>query len=52
MGEIDKNDIYHFFREYPTYMRDWIHPLKEGESAFDNPNDANKNMTIIYIIIS
>jgi DNA (cytosine-5)-methyltransferase 1 len=39
MGEIDENDIYHFFREYKDYMREWIKGLKEGESAFDNPDD-------------
>ena len=39
MGEIDENDIYHFFREYKEYMREWIKDLKEGESAFDNPDD-------------
>jgi DNA (cytosine-5)-methyltransferase 1 len=39
MGEIDENDIYHFFREYRGYMKEWIKDLKEGESAFDNPDD-------------
>ena len=39
MGEIDENDIYHFFREYKEYMREWIKDLREGESAFDNPDD-------------
>ena len=33
------DDIYHSFREYDSYMREWIHDLKEGESAFDNPLD-------------
>lgn len=41
MGEIDSNDIYHAFRSYPQEMRNWIHDLKEGESAFDN-EDINK----------
>lgn len=41
MGEIDPNDIYHAFRNYPQEMRNWIHDLKEGESAFDN-EDINK----------
>lgn len=40
-GEISDDDIYHAFREYPNEMRDWIHDLKEGESAFDN-EDINK----------
>lgn len=33
-GQISKNDLYHAFRTYPKYMREWIHDLKEGESAF------------------
>ena len=37
-GEIDENDIYHFFREYPSYMQEWISSIKEGESAFDEKN--------------
>lgn len=32
----DENDVYHFFRNYPEYMREWIKDLKEGESAFNN----------------
>ncbi len=47
MGEIDENDIYHFFRKYPAYMRDWIHDLKEGECAFDNVDDLKKPHQII-----
>lgn len=35
MGEIDPNDIYHQFKPYAEYMREWVKPLKEGESAFD-----------------
>lgn len=38
-GEYDQNDIYHFARKYPQYMEEWIKDLKEGESAFDNPDD-------------
>lgn len=41
MWEISKDDIYHWFREYSEYMREWIHDLKEWESAFDN-KDPNK----------
>lgn len=40
-GEIDSNDFYHASREYPIHMREWIHDLKEGQSAFDN-TDINK----------
>lgn len=46
-GEIDSNDIYHFFRIYPEHMRQWIHDLKEGESAFDNKEDIKKPHTIV-----
>lgn len=35
-GERDKNDLYHSFRKYPKYMQEWIHELKEGETAFNN----------------
>ena len=38
-NEFDKNDILHFFRPYDEYMREWIHDLKEGESAFNNSED-------------
>lgn len=37
-GEIS-NDIFHFFREYPRYMEDWISNISEGESAFNNDED-------------
>jgi len=40
-GEISTSDFYHAFRTYDRKMRDWIHDLKEGESAFDN-EDPNK----------
>ncbi len=46
-GEIDEEDIYHFFRVYPEHMREWIHDLKEGESAFDNEQDEKKPHTIV-----
>lgn len=35
-GEICISDFYHAFRTYKPEMREWIHDLKEGESAFDN----------------
>lgn len=35
-GEIDNNDIYHMFREYPKYMEEWICRISEGQSAFEN----------------
>lgn len=46
-GEIDPEDIYHSFRTYPEHMRSWITDLKEGESAFDNPEDEKKPHQII-----
>lgn len=46
-GEISDNDIYHFFRIYPEYMRSWISDLKEGQSAFDNEEDERKPHTVV-----
>lgn len=40
-GEISSTDFYHQFRTYDEKMRNWIHDLKEGQSAFDN-DDINK----------
>src|SRR5699024_9662441 len=36
MGEMSDNDIYHNFKPYKEYMRQWIENLTEGQSAFDN----------------
>lgn len=36
MGEMSDNDIYHNFKPYKEYMRQWIENLSEGQSAFDN----------------
>lgn len=41
-GEISKDDFYHAFRTYDVKMRDWIHDLKEGESAFDNADPLKR----------
>lgn len=46
-GEIDPDDIFHAFREYPAHMRDWIKDLKEGQSAFDNEDDSKKPHQLI-----
>lgn len=35
-GEKDKRDFLHFARPFPEYQIEWIHDLREGESAFDN----------------
>lgn len=41
-GEICATDFYHAFRTYKPEMREWIHDLKQGESAFDNFNPAKR----------
>ena len=41
-GEICSTDFYHAFRTYPPEMREWIHDLKEGESAFDNKDPQKR----------
>lgn len=41
-GEISQEDFYHAFRTYDPRMREWIHDLKEGESAFDNGNPLKR----------
>lgn len=46
-SEIDPLDIYHSFRAYPEYMREWIADLKEGESAFDNADEKKRPHQII-----
>ena len=46
-GEISNNDFYHAFRTYNPKMRSWIHELKEGESAFDNPDPAKRPHRIV-----
>lgn len=46
-GEISNDDFYHAFRTYNPKMRSWIHDLKEGESAFDNPDPVKRPHRII-----
>ena len=46
-GEISDNDFYHAFRTYDPKMRNWIAGLKEGESAFDNPDPNNRPHKIV-----
>lgn len=36
MGEIYPTDIYHNFKSYREDMREWIHDVKPGHSAFEN----------------
>lgn len=46
-GEICSSDFYHAFRTYPEEMRCWIHRLREGESAFDNPEERNRPHRVV-----
>lgn len=46
-GGICPADFYHAFRTYKHEMREWIHDLKEGESAFDNDNPAKRPHKIV-----
>lgn len=41
-GEISSTDFYHAFRTYKPAMREWIHELKEGQSAFDNEDESKR----------
>lgn len=53
MGEIDSEDIYHSYREYPKKMIRWIDNLREGQSAFENkkleeiPHTVKNNQIVI-----
>ena len=38
-GTKDATDPLHFARPFPEYMLEWIQDLKEGETAFNNPDD-------------
>lgn len=46
-GEICADDFYHAFRTYKPEMREWIHDLKEGESAFDNADPAKRPHQVV-----
>lgn len=46
-GEICPTDFYHAFRTYKPEMREWIHDLKEGESAFDNDDPVKRPHKIV-----
>lgn len=35
----DAQDPFHFARVYDAYMEEWIAPLHEGQSAFENPDE-------------
>ncbi|MDD9797715.1 MAG: DNA cytosine methyltransferase, partial [Alphaproteobacteria bacterium] len=38
MGQVLEDDIYHSFKPYAKHMRNWIHNLPEGKSAFEQKN--------------
>ena len=46
-GQISDQDFYHAFRTYDEGMREWIHDLLEGESAFDNADADNRPHRIV-----
>lgn len=46
-GEICPTDFYHAFRTYPDNMRSWICDLDEGESAFDNKDEAKRPHRVV-----
>lgn len=46
-GEICDTDFYHAFRTYKSEMREWIHDLKEGESAFDNKEPQKRPHRVV-----
>ena len=47
MGEIYPTDIYHNFKEYREDMRDWIHDVKPGHSAFENKEVTKRPHKIV-----
>ncbi|GAA8302728.1 hypothetical protein HpDR22_08050 [Helicobacter pylori] len=46
-GEYDSTDFYHSFRTYPKHMQEWIKDLKEGQSAFENIQDAISDLAYL-----
>ncbi|WRE33346.1 DNA cytosine methyltransferase [Helicobacter pylori] len=47
-GEYDSTDFYHSFRTYPKHMQEWIKDLEEGQSAFENVQDAISDLAYLY----
>ncbi|WRE31998.1 DNA cytosine methyltransferase [Helicobacter pylori] len=47
-GEYDSTDFYHSFRTYPKRMQEWIKDLEEGQSAFENVQDAISDLAYLY----
>ncbi len=46
-GEYDSTDFYHSFRTYPKHIQEWIKDLKEGQSAFENVQDAISDLAYL-----
>ncbi len=46
-GEYDRADFYHSFRTYPKHMQEWIKDLKEGQSTFENIQDAISDLAYL-----
>ncbi len=46
-GEYDSADFYHSFKTYPKHMQEWIKDLKEGQSAFENIQDAISDLAYL-----
>ncbi len=46
-GEYDSADFYHSFRTYPKHMQEWIKDLKEGQSAFENIQEAISDLAYL-----
>ncbi|WQY77051.1 DNA cytosine methyltransferase [Helicobacter pylori] len=46
-GEYDSTDFYHSFRTYPKHMQEWIKDLKEGQSAFENIQEAISDLAYL-----
>ncbi|RVY70685.1 DNA cytosine methyltransferase [Helicobacter pylori] len=46
-GEYDSADFYHSFRTYPKHMQEWIKDLKEGQSTFENVQDAISDLAYL-----
>jgi DNA (cytosine-5)-methyltransferase 1 len=51
MNEFDSKDFLHSFRPYDARMIRWISEIREGESAFDNPNPKDRPHKIVDGII-
>lgn len=47
MGIPHSEDIYHNFKAYKPYMREWIKSIQEGESAFNNTDPRKRPHQII-----